>query len=145
MSNGSYVGVKLLHSTKLMIQQLQQSLGLKNPTQPSDLHMTLMYSKVDFSENYKPDPSSHTYFGRGFVRLFGEEKNVVVLELPNFTSMITRHKELEEMGGVYTWDDYRPHITLSYDEDPSSINEGQEFFVIVDTSNEYYNELDEDW
>lgn len=144
--NGNYYGAKPLEGSKTIdnVVDICKKLKLKSPIDPDKIHVTLMYSP-DIG-NPAVYPSSNLVYkakAKEF-KLFGEEENclVICLESPD---LVSRHRELQARGFIHTFNEYEPHITLTYDYQgdlPSAdVLQGLEF----EFGHEYLEPLDDKW
>ena len=121
--NGIYCCVNLSQETKDALKSLCSAYDVPNPLKAGDLHCTLIYStKVDDDfeciEKY-PKMLEATFDGYD---MFGDDKNTLVIKL-NSPDLQKRHKELMDKYDLnYSYDEYRPHISLSYDAKGYDIN-----------------------
>lgn len=121
--SGSYVGMKLSDDSIGIIQEIQKTLGLKNPVPMEKLHITMMYSMKPLNSTFqcstKPitGPLEYTY------EWFGPSADCLVIKLKGELSdkLRTRHNEIASYGGEHTYDPFSPHITLSYGEPEESM------------------------
>ncbi len=114
--NGVYCCCNPSQETKDAIKSFCAAYDVPNPLSAKDLHCTLIYSdKVDpdFESISTYDKPIEAKF-KGF-DLFGEDKNTLVILLDS-PDLQARHKELMDKYDLnYSWDDYAPHVSLSYD------------------------------
>ena len=142
--NGSYFGVVPDEEGMEKIKDLVKSLKLKNPIEDEKIHVTLMYSE-DKGNPLIP-PSDLTYEAKpvGFA-LFGPEKNCLVVKLES-KDLQSRHNELLANGFIHSYDDYSPHVTLSYEyEGELPDNEKLKDIGMMTFSGEYSQPIDDDW
>lgn len=113
--HGTYAQVSPSNKSQRAIEKIIHTLGLKNPTASHDLHCTVTYSK-------KPCPELADYEPRmpvtgrvvGFKVFPTDDKFCLVLELdsPQLTEL---HEYALQLGCSHDYDEYTPHITLTYD------------------------------
>jgi len=142
--NGTYFGVVPDEDGMEKIKDLIKSLKLKNPIEDEKIHVTLMYSE-DKGNPLIP-PSDLTYEAKpvGFA-LFGPEKNCLVVKLES-KDLQARHDELLASGFIHSYDDYSPHVTLSYDyEGELPDSERLKDIGMMSFSGEYSQAIDDDW
>lgn len=119
VNKGTFVGARLTgDSNSRLIEWINQK-AIKNPATPDALHVTVALNKTEKFQHdpirYVPsipiDPSTFS------IDMFGPEKNVLVLKFQS-PFLTKRHFSLREKYGFpWDWDDYSPHLTLSYDSD----------------------------
>lgn len=105
-------------STKSMLLELIDRLGLANPIDPDKIHTTLIYSR-------KPCPDIETMHGRetpyeGRISKLttwptqdGNRCLVALVECEDAEQL--HHRLRETYGATHDYPDYTPHFTLSYD------------------------------
>lgn len=92
------------------------SQGILTTLQEWDFYVTVVHSKTPFIWNEEEDRDLENLLIKGGQRSlekFGEDGNVIVLRIES-EALSKRHAELIEMGASHDYDDYRPHITLTY-------------------------------
>ena len=82
------------------------------------MHCTLLYSRKHCPD-YKPlgklNRPLHIQFGGFEIWPTQDKKHALIVRL-DAPEMIARHNNLmKEHGATYDYDEYKPHITLSYD------------------------------
>lgn len=111
---GTYVGVRFDKKTVKQLNEFMDVNNVPNQILTSKLHSTLIYSKKpcpDFKALQDNYPLKTKF--KGF-ELFGEDKTCLVV-LIDSPEMIKRNKEItEEHGATSDYDEYHPHITLTY-------------------------------
>lgn len=146
---GVYVGVKVSSKSTKKIQEFMKENKIPNPLDSSKFHCTIIYSRVG------ADIKSQGY---DFVALgvptgleiwktkSGENALVMKLKCPD---LVNRHKELMKKHDklTYDYDEYKPHLTLSYDVGDWKIPDEMDPMNIgvITLINEYTEELKESW
>lgn len=110
--NGNYVGLRLCDESKEKVIKLVKKLKLESPIEDDDLHVTLMYSPTKGNPSFVPSSVEHTATAGRFA-LFGDERNCLVIKIES-ESMHNRHADIKAFGFEHTYEDYSPHLTLSY-------------------------------
>lgn len=114
--NGIYCCAKPTQETKDAIKSFCAAYDVPKPLSATDLHCTLIYSdKID--DEFESIPTYEKPLQAKFkgFDLFGDDKDTLVILLDS-SDLQARHKEL--MGKYdlnYSWPDFTPHISLSYD------------------------------
>lgn len=144
---GTFVGVNLGPKTLKRLTNWIDSQDIDKPTPTDDIHITLILSKTkEFSwdpETYDPKikvlPDTYKF------DKFGDEGNVLVL---TFQCPDLREKHFnarEEHNLSWDFDDYHPHITLSYDAENIDINDLDYPTFPIYLEGEYVEPFDSDW
>ena len=112
---GTYVSVRYSKSDSERLYEIFKTI-IDNPYTPEHLHTTLMYSReTPFIDDIRP-----VLVGKSItlwnprLTLFGDDHNVLVMEFDS-PVLQQRHKELKQMGLMHSYDEFRPHITLTED------------------------------
>ena len=139
---GVYIACKLSEVTEASIKEYQEKY-LKGQDINEDLHCTLIYSQKPHVDEIEASEYKAVGTFNQF-NLFGPDNNVLVLEIQS-EDMIRRNEALvDEYGFISDYDEYKPHITLSY-EFKGEINSLPiiDFEIILEK--EYIDPLDTDW
>ncbi|AUR83143.1 hypothetical protein NVP1031O_161 [Vibrio phage 1.031.O._10N.261.46.F8] len=117
----NYIGVKVLPDDAQRIYDHLTSIGMKGVMDPSDMHCTLMYSKVPMTGDLLPPHDDYEAEVSGY-ELFDSKKDTLVVLLDS-PSLAESHEEIKtEQGGVPTYDSYKPHITIKNGADDSDLD-----------------------
>lgn len=131
MSNGTYVAIKFSADTLLRLQSLQKRAKLNNPIPLEELHATVCYSRNPI--HVVPKVGNKVIAVHGFVEnLETKDGNAVVLRLDS-PYLAERHEQLRKLGATHDFDDYLPHISLSYDDE---ITEPFELDILIEMTHE---------
>jgi len=136
---GTYAGVKFSDKTLEKLSKYVSDNEIPNPN--NDWHCTLLFSKK-FLPDYEPIRYEKTLKGKpsGF-EFFGENKDTLVLKF-TCPELSNRHKELmDEHDATYDFDEYIPHVTLSYDAKDVSIEDLPRINFTIEIEKEYKEEL----
>lgn len=150
-STGTYVGVKLDDSSLDSLVEFAKSNDIPNPLKRSDFHSTVVYSRKhlpDFDpvgnidEPWIATPKGFDVWESKPNAYKDESTFCLVMEI-DCPDMVKRHDHArEDHGATYDFDEYKPHITISYDVgkdfDKSNLEWSGEPLKI---SNEYSEEL----
>lgn len=152
---GTYAGVKFDTDTNRALHKYTHDNKIPTSVRADRFHTTLLYSRK-FLPNYKPagkydEPMIATPIGFDVWKTRppkGESSNCLVLKL-KCPELEKRHKDLmKEHDAQYDYDEYHPHITLSYDIKDLDVSKLPN---IIDTIpklklvEEYDEVLDLDW
>jgi len=118
--DGTFAALKFSAKTKKMIQEYIKENNIPNPIATDKIHSTLLYSR-----NYLPDYEPLGKFEKAWIgkpkhfSIFGldpeNSKNCLVLEY-ECAEQSKRFKYLMKVhDATYDFDEYKPHITISYD------------------------------
>lgn len=154
---GTYAAVKFSKSTIDKLMQLCKENGVKNVLRAEKLHTTLLYSR-----KYLPE-----YEAQGDIepKWVGTPTELDVWktrsedpEKPSTRRLVLKYKckELEERhqylmkehDATYDFDEYKPHISLSYDigdADIDALKDALKDFGEIEIVHEYGEILDLDW
>lgn len=115
---GRYVGLHFNDETKSLLKQIASDESIPNVVPPDRLHTTLTYSKDNPVKGYsvsgklqEPICAKVDSFD---IFPSQEGKNCLVMKL-DCPECVAKHQQAREMGASYDYDEYIPHITLSYD------------------------------
>jgi len=118
--DGIYISVKLTEETEIAIKEYQAKY-LKDKEINEELHCTLIYSNKPHVDEIIPA----SYLAIGTFQefsLFGPDKDVLVVEV-NSQDLTRRNEELtREHGFISDYDEYKTHITLSYNSKDIDLN-----------------------
>jgi len=120
-TKGLYVGVKLSDDTVKRIVAYCKKAKIPNVLDPKEFHSTLAYSRKpvnDFVPNEKIKekgiPNKFEVWPSD-PNAFKEDKTYCLVLKYDSDYMQNRFDEIMKMGATYDYDEYRPHVTLSYD------------------------------
>jgi hypothetical protein len=115
---GRYIGIKFTPDSKRELKNIIDNEGIPNYTDTDDLHSTIAYSKGSNIPGYqvagkmeKPVEAEIDCFD-----IFKDQsgKNCLVAKL-NAPDLEQLHNKTREHGATHDYDEYIPHVTLSYD------------------------------
>lgn len=146
-ASGTFAGVNFDAATLGALTSYMKAQGIPNPVPKEDLHTTLLYSRKNLP-NYEPlakyqSPYVATPTG---LEIFQTRsgKNCLVIPL-NSEDLHQRHADLMiDHDAEYDFDEYRPHVTLSYDAGDIKPEDFQPFDRPINIVGEYKEDLDED-
>jgi phage-related protein (TIGR01555 family) len=144
-----YVQRKLLNAADLIAWAKAQ--GFKSTLPAGDMHVTVLYSRtavdpMKMGETWSGDEKGNLIVKPGgprAVEKLGE--NAVVLLFAS-SELVWRHKSMVEAGASHDWDEYQPHVTISY-EVPGGVDLEQikPFTGELRFGPEIFEPLDLDW
>ena len=150
---GTYAGVKFSGETKDMLSSYMKDNNIPNSLSPDKLHCTLLYSKKpcpDYKPQGKIDPPYRGTPGKFHIWESqpdddGKKSNCLVMEF-ECLELTKRHEYLmKEHNATYDYDDYKSHITMSYDVGDLKINKLPKLKKSLEMTKEYYEPLKVEW
>ena len=149
-TKGTYAGLRFSDTDNDNIEKIARDLGLPNPIQRDDIHMTLLYSRK-YLPNYKPAGEIDEWAYPKEFHVFDtfDKKRALVL-MVDCPYAIKRHNYLmKEHKATYDYPEYLTHITLSYDIGDMNLDKIKEKFDTLPKefhiNSEYYEELKLEW
>lgn len=154
-NTGTYAAVTFDKKSIVNLYDYVTGLDIPNPLDPELYHSTIVYSKKTLPElvavHYGALETKISHF-----RIFeaycqsgledGREPEYVLVAVLDNPLLSARHKQIREVhGAAFDFDEYIPHITLSYDVGPDFDMEGLPSFddTLIITG-EYVEHLDDD-
>lgn len=148
---GTYAGYKYDKDGVALLSKYAKDNNLPNPLDPEKVHTTLLYSRKpcpDYEALGQLDKPIKCKVGKMEVWPTQSKKNALVVKL-DAPEMNKRHKELmDEHEATYDFDEYKPHITLSYDIgdlDIAELPDIRDTIKEIDAVEEYQEELQDEW
>lgn len=151
--DGTYVAVKLSEESKDKLYSAAEKMKVPNILDKKDYHTTLIYSRKylpEFEAKGELNPPIAATISKLeiFTGKDGDQKVLVaVVDCPE---LVERHKSImDEHKATYDFDEYVPHVTLSYncndfDVKSHDILENIES-PFIEFVEEYSTDLDLDW
>lgn len=115
LTEGTYGSVKFSASTNRRLHDFGTQHKIPGLLDRDEYHTTIIYSRKPIA--FKPLGKmqlvsvDHSTFAWD---LFGEEKNTLVLKFQS-KFLTQRWQKAMDMGAMYDFDTYKPHVSLSYD------------------------------
>lgn len=145
IDKGTYVGIKYSESTSLVIKKIQDDLNLAFPVPIDKLHTTICYSTVKVPYTTSKDKNFEVgYLSELKVFETNDGKRALVAVIDSDWCK-ERHEYSNIIGANYSYPEYIPHITLSYDIGPLSYNYDFAGLPVLVASEEYCQDLDLDY
>lgn len=146
---GTFAGVRLSTKTVRHLQVYQKENDIQNPVLPEKFHITILYSRKPC-----PDFEPAGQLVEPIVGQFkewdlfpsqpdenGNRSNCLVMKL-TCPELEQRHARLmKEHGATFDFDEYIPHLTLSYDVGDINVKALPEFLEPIIIVSEYYQPL----
>ena len=110
---GLYVCAKFCQASNEALKKVQDTLGMTNPVVASKLHTTIVYSRktIDLPPVINLNESARLVDFEKWDTKYGS----TVVGILESDYLHERFKEAMANGATYDYDDYKPHVTLSYD------------------------------
>ncbi len=144
--DGSYVAVKYDDESRDKLYEFAEKLNLPNLLPKSKYHTTLIYSRK-YNPDVKEDQSLYPLKIKGkelHVLDTQDNKRALVMKFDS-PELVERHNFLmSEYQLQYDYDEYIPHITLSYDIGDMDVDFSGKFPIMTVTE-EYVEDLIFDW
>jgi len=145
---GTFAGVKFDEPTVDALTEYTKTNKIPQPVNPEKFHTTLLYSRKHLPD-YVPEteyskPLTGKFTGIELWPSHGEEDRKVLVLRYKCSDLSNRHKQLmDEHDAEFDFDEFKPHITLSYDADldPSELPKFEHPISII---GEYSEELQDD-
>jgi hypothetical protein len=138
-SSGHFVALRPTAESCDWIYEIITTLDIKTPVSKKELHCTMMHTRKDLNMLYSPSKKVYEAIAKSIGFLNG----YIVLFL-NSVDLQLRFNELKLLcGGVSSYPDFIPHITLSYQKNlvlsNDKINNFKPFYLNLE--NEYCSQL----
>ncbi|MFP9202289.1 hypothetical protein ACLI2R_14165 [Enterococcus faecalis] len=140
-STGLYVAAKFSELTLDALEELQRSLRVPNPVPREKIHSTICYSRVNVP--YVPSSVSFEVASSGHLEVWKTQDGSTLVLVLDSEYLRCRHMYARALGATHDFDDYTPHITLSYNVGPLSFSGDVQIPVVLDR--EYKEPLKLDW
>jgi len=150
---GKYVGVRFTPETKQTLSDIIHKEKVPNSIDIEKLHSTVAYSKGSNIPGYEVSGEFEEPI-RGEIKEFDifpsqDGCNCLVAKL-NCPELDDLHNQTMEHGATYDYDEYIPHVTLSYDAGDWSKDDLNKLTkkykgTKIDISEEYETEIEEDF
>ena len=153
---GTFAAVTFDDDTVNTLQEFMKTHKIPNRITPKKMHCTILFSEKHLP-NYKPQGKIDPPFEGKPTKLEvwksqpdedGKTANCLVLKF-ECKDLVDRHlKLMDEHDATFKFDEFKTHVTLSYDIGDMKIDEFPKGSDIIDKiliNNEYANELDPNW
>lgn len=149
---GTYIGVRFSKKTLTSIRKYIKDNNIPNGLPSKKLHSTVIYSR-----KYCPDMKPAGELDKSLVGIplsfkiwtsSGDTKTNCLVLTYKCTDLIARHKQLmDDHNATFDFDEFTPHITLSYDVGDFDIDSLSDVSDIGDIEiiKEYHEDLDLNW
>lgn len=141
---GLFVCVNFSNNTLKALKEYQIANNIQNPLDTTDLHTTVVHSKDPIS-NFQP--LGQINWQGTFTRfdIFDSDgDNCLVLRFA-CPELSQRWKDTIKMGAKWKYDQFRPHITLSYNAGDIDLNSLPPYTGLINIIEEVASPLDPDY
>jgi len=152
--NGTFVGARFTDKTKNQLRKYLYDNNIPNPINPNEVHTTIIYSRKDlptftprgmFANPYLGTPTNFELFTSKPDMFKSYSSNALVLRFDS-PELTKRHNEIRNnFGATHDYDEYKPHITLSYDAGDFDIDSIPMYDKPLEVNEEYSQDLQIDW
>lgn len=144
---GTYVGVRFSDKTKSDIKKYMAGMDIPNPINNDKLHTTLIYSRKNLPKFKALGDLDKNIIGKfkKFEMWDTQDGNRALVMTYDAPELTARNKEItDEHGATSDYDEYKVHLTLSYDlgDYDSPL---KDYTGVIEIVNEYYEPLDLDY
>lgn len=110
----TFASVKLTKESAKRIYDYVKSIGIDDGISPDDLHVTLMYSR-DRQVETEPRPNDiyQADIGDDYKIMGNDPWRALIAPIVS-KELVARHEELKRAGGVHSYDEFKPHLSLKY-------------------------------
>lgn len=155
-TKGTYAGTYFDTATTEAVKKYVKDNKIPKPVNMSKLHTTVLYSRKYLPEFKAAGKYDTPMVGKPIELVIWktqgdddkEPSNCLVLKY-DCPELVARHKSLmKEHGATFDYDEYTPHITLSYDIGDMSIDQLTDIKKAIPRINiveEYGEDLNLDW
>ena len=153
-SKGTYAGVKYSPSSVELIEQFMETNHIPNAIVPSKIHTTLLYSRK-FLPKYQPQGKLNPPLTATFEKFVVWKTTppdpkqvpwnclVMMLDCPELVQLHNMY--MKEHHATYDYDQFNPHITLSYNIGDLDVKHLPQFKGTLSIVEEYSEILNLDW
>lgn len=143
-----YVSRKLLNAREFI--DWAKAQGFETTTPADELHVTVTYSRtpVDWmkmGQSWGSDDGKLTVPAGGarLVEPLGDKGAIVLLF--NSSELSWRHRDMRENGASWDYEEYQPHVTITYDGKGVNLDQVEPFRGKLVFGPEIFAEIDESW
>ncbi len=149
--DGTYAGMKFDKPTTDALTEYTKKHKIPNPIKPSKMHTTLLYSRKHLPKYKaagkldKPLMATFDKFEIFESNEDGDQTNCLVMRF-KCDKLVDRHHELmDQHNAIFDYDEYKPHLTMSYDVGPMNPAHLPDFDGDISIVEEYGTNLDLSW
>ena len=124
--------------------------GFKTTLDPSDMHVTVLYSRnpvdpIKMGTGWGGDEKGNLTVKPGGPRAVEKLGMDAVVLLFASDDLSWRHRQMVEAGASHDYDEYQPHVTLTYDAGDVDLEAIKPFTGELRFGPEIFEPLDLDW
>lgn len=143
-----YVQRKLLNADELIAWAKKQ--GFKSTLPASDMHVTVLYSRtpvdpIKMGTTWSDDRKGNLTIKPGGPRAVEKLGDTAVVLLFASDDLSWRHRGMVEAGASHDYDEYQPHVTLTYDAGNIDLDTIKPFIGELRFGPELFEPLNLDW
>jgi hypothetical protein len=143
-----YVQRKLLNAGELI--KWAKAQGFKTTLAATDMHVTVLFSRqavdpLKMGETWTSEDDGGLRIKPGGPRAVEKLGDSAVVLLFVSDSLSWRHRQMVEAGGSHDFDEYQPHVTLTYDPGEVDLDQIKPFAGELRFGPEIFEPLDLDW
>lgn len=142
MGKGTYVSATFDEDTIERLVNLQKELGLLNPVPREKLHTTIVYSRKWIP--FQPVKALGNLAVNAWLESWDTKYGTTLVLKFDSPMLKERHEYANILGATYDFDEYKAHVTLSYDLLGQFI-ESKHVSIVINGDKENVEDLDEDW
>ena len=136
-----FVGRKVSLESATALRRFAHDLGLESALPASDMHLTVLFSKKEVDWHDLVPNRNKVRVSLSHLDMFGEDKNVLVLKVKDYSFLSQRNQYYLDNGGHSDWPDYKPHITLSWKANGHNIDMTRRFEEKITLEEEYFDDI----
>jgi len=143
-----YVQRKLLNADELI--RWAKAQGFKTTLDASDMHVTVLYSRtpvdpIKMGTTWSDDEKGNLTIKPGGPRAVEKLGESAVVLLFASDDLSWRHRSMVEAGASHDYDEYQPHVTLTYEAGDVDLDAIKPFTGALRFGPELFEPLDLDW
>ena len=117
--------------------------GFKTTLLPEDMHITVVFSKTPLDPDVCGTNTDSPKIVGGKREIAQFNKGAVVLQVQSI-ALQKRWQEFRDAGASWDWDEYKPHITITYDAGEVDVSKVEPFEGDIELGPEHFEEIDTD-
>ncbi|SHG91287.1 NUDIX domain-containing protein [Bradyrhizobium erythrophlei] len=129
------------------LKQWADANGFPTTLTTDDMHVTIAYSREPVEWAQVPRSSQPIIRIEGGARTLdrlGKDGEALVLRFSS-DDLASRHREIHDAGAVWSWPDYKPHITLTYQGEGLPLDRLVPWDGVLEFGPEEWAEVKENW